>query len=282
VITGTTRLAAVIGTPVRHSLSPAILNAAFAAAGEDWAFVALEVPAGQGGAAVAAVRTLGLGGLSVTMPHKAAAHDAVEERTPEAADLGAVNCVFVRDDRLVGDNTDGPGFLDALREDPGIEVTGLRCAVVGAGGAGRAVIRALGAAGAADVAVLTRRPEPARRAAPLAGAAGRVGSPDDVAAADLVVNATSLGMGLGGPGEPLPVDPAALHPGQVVADLVYHPEVTPLVAAARDQGVRAVNGLGMLVHQAAHAFVRWTGGDPPIGAMSAAARAALATQSDVD
>jgi shikimate dehydrogenase len=270
VITGTTRLAAVIGTPVRHSLSPAILNAAFTAAGEDWAFVALEVPAGQGGAAVAAVRTLGLGGLSVTMPHKAAAHDAVEVRTPEAADLGAVNCVFFRDDRLVGDNTDGPGFLDALREDPGIEVTGLRCAVVGAGGAGRAVIRALGAAGAADVAVLTRRPEPARRAAPLAGAA------------DLVVNATSLGMGLGGPGEPLPVDPAALHPGQVVADLVYHPEVTPLVAAARDQGVRAVNGLGMLVHQAAHAFVRWTGGDPPIGAMNAAARAALATQSDVD
>jgi shikimate dehydrogenase len=275
VITGATRLAAVIGQPIRHSLSPAVLNAAFAAAGVDWAFLALEVPDGEGAAAVRAMRTLGLGGLSVTMPHKAAAHAAVDETTAVAAELEAVNCVFWRNDRLVGDNTDGPGFVDAVRRDGGLEVAGLRCVVVGAGGAGRAVVRALGAAGAADVAVVNRSPEPARRAAALAGAAGRVGSAADVPGADLVVNATSLGMGLA-PDEPLPCDPVALHAGQVVADLVYHPLVTPLLAAAEAQGARTVGGLGMLVHQAAHAFVRWTGAEAPIEAMTAAAQAGLA------
>jgi shikimate dehydrogenase len=277
VITGETRLAAVIGSPIRHSLSPTILNAAFAAGGVDWAFVALEVPEGLGGAALGAARTLGLGGLSVTMPHKAAVHDAVDARTVVAADLGAVNCVFRDGDRLVGDNTDGDGFLDGLRADAGIEPVGLRCVVVGAGGAGRALARALGAAGAADVAVVNRSPEPAARAAALAGRAGRVGTAADVAGADLVVNATSLGMGLARPGpDPLPVDPDALHPGQLVVDIVYHPVVTPLMREATARGATAVGGLGMLVHQAAHAYRRWTGDDPPIDAMTTAARHALA------
>jgi shikimate dehydrogenase len=274
VITGETRLAAVIGRPIRHSLSPVILNAAFDAAGLDWRFVALDVAPGDGAAAVRAARTLGLGGLSVTMPHKADAHAAVDETTAVAADLGAVNCVFWRSDRLVGDNTDGAGFLDALAEDPGLDVAGLRCVVIGAGGAGRAVVRALGAAGASDVAVVNRSPEPARRAAALAGPAGRVGAATDAAQADLVVNATPLGMGLGA-GEPLPLDPALLHEGQVVADLIYHPRVTPLLAAAAERGARATGGLGMLVHQAAHAFVRWTGAEAPVAAMAAAARAEL-------
>jgi len=271
VISGETRLAAVIGRPIRHSLSPVILNAAFDAAGLDWRFVALDVAPGDGAAAIRATRTLGLGGLSVTMPHKADAHDAVDETTAVAAELGAVNCVFWRGDRLVGDNTDGAGFLDALAEDPGIDVAGLRCVVVGAGGAGRAVVRALGAAGAIEVAVVNRSPEPAHRAAALAGAVGRVGAPQDAAGADLVVNATPLGMGLVA-GEPLPLDPALLREGQVVADLIYHPRVTPLLAAAADRGARTTGGLGMLVHQAAHAFARWTGADAPVAAMAAAAR----------
>lgn len=273
-ITGGTRLAAVIGRPIRHSLSPAIHNAAFAAAGADWVFLALEVPEGEGGAAVRAMRTLGIGGLSVTMPHKAAAYDAVDEATVVAAELGAVNCVFWRGDRLVGDNTDGAGFIDAIARDPGVDVAGLRCVVVGAGGAGRAIVRALAGAGAADVAVLNRSPQPAVAAAALAGRVGRVGGAPDVAGADLVVNATSLGMGLGAD-EPLPVDPGALHSGQVVADLVYQPLVTPLLAAARSRGAQAVGGLGMLVHQAAHAFGRWTGAEAPVQAMLAAARAEL-------
>jgi shikimate dehydrogenase len=287
VITGATRLAAVIGWPARHSLSPTIVNAAFVAAGLDWAYVAFEVPEGRGGDAVEAMRTLGLGGLSVTMPHKAAVWAAVDERTPVAAELGAVNCVFWRGDRLVGDNTDGAGLLDALRDDQGIEVAGLRCVVVGAGGAGRAVANALGWAGAADVAILNRSPKPAAEAAALAGAQGRVGTPADVGIADLVVNATPVGMAgdmraeSGGPA-PLPLDPGLLGPGQVVVDLIYHPLETPLLAAAATRGAAAVNGVGMLVHQAAHAFRRWTGREPSIDAMAAATRRELARRARAD
>ena len=284
VITGATRAAAVIGWPARHSLSPTILNAAFAAAGADWVYLAFEVPEGRAAEAVAAMRALGLGGLSVTMPHKAAVHDAVDERTPVAADLGAVNCVFWRGDRLVGDNTDGDGFLDALRHDHGIDVAGRRCVLVGAGGAGRAVARALGAAGAAEVAVVNRSPGPAARAAALAGPAGRVGVPADVGAADVVVNATPLGMGTarGDEPAPLPVDPQALRPAQVVVDLVYHPVDTPLLAAARRRGAAAVDGVSMLVHQGARAFRRWTGEPAPVSAMAAAARRELTRRAQVD
>jgi shikimate dehydrogenase len=286
-ITGATQVAAVVGWPVRHSLSPTILNAAFEAAGLDWVYLAFEVPAGRGADAVAAVRALGLGGLSVTMPHKAAVHDAVDERTPVAAALGAVNCVFRRGDSLVGDNTDGAGFLDALRLDHGVDVADRRCVVVGAGGAGRAVARALGEAGAADVAIVNRSPEPATRAAALAGGRGRVGAPADVGRADLVVNATPIGMGTrpvdadAAPGA-VPVDPDLLRAGQVVVDLIYHPEVTPLLAAARERGAVAVNGLGMLVHQAAHAFERWTGAAAPLDAMTAATRRELARRAQDD
>lgn len=283
-VTGATRVAAVIGSPVRHSLSPLLLNAAFSATGLDWVYAAFEVPDGEGAAAVGAMRTLGLGGLSVTMPHKAAAHDAVEVRTPVAAALGAVNCVFWEGDRLAGDNTDGAGFVDALAHDPGVGVGGRRCVLLGAGGAGRAVARALGEAGAAEVAVVNRSPGPAARAAELAGPAGRVGTAADVAAADLVVNATPIGMG--GRGERLgvasPVDPARLHAGQVVVDLVYHPVETPLLVAARSAGATAVNGVGMLVHQAAHAFSRWTGRDAPIAAMTATVAAELASRAPSD
>ena len=282
-ISGATHLAAVVGRPVRHSLSPTIMNAAFAAAGLDWVYTAFEVAEGRGADVVAAMRTLGIGGLSVTMPHKGAVHDAVDERTAVAADLGAVNCVFRQGDRLVGDNTDGAGFLDTLRLDRGVEVAGLRCVVVGAGGAGRAVARALGGAGAADVAVVNRSPEPAARAAQLAGSRGRVGTAADVPAADLVVNATPLGMGDVAAGEArLPVDPAALRSGQVVVDLVYHPEVTPLLAAAAARGATALNGVGMLVHQAAHAFVRWTGERAPLDAMADATRRELARRAQAD
>jgi shikimate dehydrogenase len=281
-VTGATRVAAVIGSPVRHSLSPVLLNAAFQAAGLDWVFAAFDVPEGAGGAAVAAMRTLGLGGLSVTMPHKAAAYGAVDERTPVADDLGAVNCVFHRDGRLVGDNTDGPGFLDALAIDEGVEPDGRRCVLVGAGGAGRAVARALGTGGAAEVVVVNRSPDPARRAAELAGAAGRVGDHGDVATAELVVNATPLGMA-GGSGEgELPLDPDLLHAGQVVVDLIYHPVETPLLAAARARGAVAVNGVGMLVHQAAHAFARWTGEAPPLREMATAIRHELGRRAPSD
>lgn len=278
-LTGQTRAAGVIGSPIRHSLSPVIFNAAFGAAGLDWAYLAFDVPEGAAGLAMGGMRALGLEGLSVTMPHKEAVIDALDGLSDDAEALGAVNCITRRGALLHGDNTDGPGFIDALQIDEGIEVSGARCAVVGAGGAGRAVARALARAGAASIVVVNRSPDPAARAVALAGDVARVGSTDDLEAAELVVNATPLGMGVvvttAGEPEPMPFDVDRLGAGQVVIDLVYHPAVTPLLAAARARGLRTVNGLGMLIHQAAHAFRLWTGEDAPLEAMSAAAVASL-------
>jgi shikimate dehydrogenase len=271
-ISGTTRLAGVIGTPIGHSLSPAIFNAAFDELGLDWVFLAFDVPAGQAPAALDAMRTLGLAGLSVTMPHKDAVAEVVDHCTPEAAALRAVNCVVPTADGLVGDNTDGAGFLDALRADVGFEARGRRVVVIGAGGGARAIVRAAARAGATDVAVVNRTAARAHEAAALAEGVGRVADHSAIGGADLVVNATSIGMGDGA----VPFDPALLQPGQVLADIVYHPSPTPLLSAARDRGVTAVGGLGMLVHQAGHAFRLWTGRDAPIAAMAAAAEAQLA------
>ena len=274
-----TRLAAIVGDPVRHSVSPAMHNAAFRALGLDWAFLAFEVPAGEALTALAGVRVLGLEGLSVTMPHKADVAAGVDRLTLAAEAVGAVNTVVRRAGGVLeGDNTDGSGLVDALRSDEGFEPGGRRCLVVGAGGAARAVIRALADAGAAEVVVVNRTPARAEAAAALAGAPGRVGSPADAAGADLVVNATPLGMGLSGPPdeEELPLDPSHIGAGQLVVDLIYHPPLTRFLELVRARGATAVNGLGMLVHQAARAFRLWTGEDPPLPVLSAAAVAALA------
>lgn len=266
----TTRLAGVIGDPIRHSLSPALHNAAFRALDLDWAFLAFEVPEGEADGAIAGVRALGIDGLSVTKPHKAAVVPLMDRLSPTAERLGAVNAVVRRGTELVGENTDGQGFLDALRVDHGFDPAGRRCVIRGAGGAGRAVILALAGAGATDIVVVAGRSvEKAEAGAALAGPAGRVGKVEEAADADLVVNATSLGMA----GEPAQavVDPALLGAGQLVVDLVY--PFTPFVEAARLRGATAVNGLGMLVHQAGHAFRLWTGEPAPLEAMSAAALA---------
>lgn len=273
-IGGATRVAAVIGSPVRHSRSPALVNAAFAQLGLDWRFVAFEVAAGEGAAAVAAMRTLGLGGLSVTMPHKADVIAALDRCSPAAAALGAVNCIAWEGDELVGHNTDGDGLVRSLAVDHGVAVAGRRCAVLGAGGAARSVVRALADAGASSVAVVNRTEARAVAAAELAGPVGEVARPDAVADAEVVVNATSVGMGAEpGDAAAVPIDVGLLGPDHVVVDLVYQPLETPLLVAAAARGARTVDGLGMLVHQAALAVGRWTGEDPDISVMAAAARA---------
>ncbi|MCU1346247.1 MAG: aroE [Acidimicrobiia bacterium] len=273
---GTTRVAAVIGSPIRHSLSPTIHNAGFAAAGLDWTYLAFEVADGATAEALAGMRAFGIAGLSVTMPHKSAVARLVDVLTAEAADLAAVNCVtLLADGRLEGHNTDGAGFLDALAAETGFDPAGRRCVVFGAGGAARAVIRALGAGGASEVVVVNRSAEAAERAAALAPDSSRVAGPQAVASAvrsaDLVVNATPVGMD----GRSLPFDVDLLREGQLVADLIYHPACTPLLQAAATRGTVTVNGLGMLVHQAAHAWSRWTGQPAPLAAMARAAQAGL-------
>jgi shikimate dehydrogenase len=267
---------AVIGDPIAHSLSPLLHNAAFAALGLDWVSVGFRVPGGEAQRALAAARALSLRGLSVTMPHKAEVAAHVNELTPTARRLGAVNCVIIDDGRLIGDNTDGRGFLAALQRATGIDPVGLRCLVLGAGGAARAVVVALADAGASDVAVWARRLEPANAAAELAGTVGRLGQPHETATADLIVNATPAGMaGSAAAGERPPVDPAALSSDHVVVDLIYEPRRTAWLEACAAQGATTLGGLGMLVHQAAAQIEAWTGLEAPVGEMWAAAEAAM-------
>jgi shikimate dehydrogenase len=264
-LTARTRVVGIIGDPVRHSQSPAMHNAAFAALGLDWVYVAFPVPAGRGGEAVAAVSALGLAGLNVTMPHKGDAARACHQLTPEAAALGAVNTVVASDDGVVlGTSTDGEGFLRAVA-DEGLDIGGRTCVVVGAGGAGRAI--ALAAAGAgARVTVAARRPGAATSAAELFGGDAVALDGLDASPYDVVVNATPVGMH----GEPPPFDAERLHPAQFVFDAVY-PAETALMAAARRHGARCAGGLGMLVHQGALAFELWTGSPAPVDVMRHAA-----------
>lgn len=271
--TGRTRVLAVIGHPVAHSLSPVIHNAAFAALDLDWVYVALPVPAGSGGDAVRSLRHLGLAGLNVTAPHKEAAAEACDDLSDEAALLRAVNTVIVREDGSIrGESTDGPGFLDSLAEE-GVDCRGTRTLVLGGGGAARAVVVALVRAGA-EVVVGARDPSRASRAGALAGGGAvlSLGEAErSLAEFALVVQATSVGMA----GEEAVLDASRLGPGQVAIDLVYHPADTRFLLAAKEAGARTVGGIGMLVHQAAHSFRIWTGHEAPLAVMWTAARDAL-------
>lgn len=261
-----TRLAAVIGSPVAHSLSPALHNAAFAAAGLDWRFMAFEVAPGAAPEALAAMRTLGIRGLAVTMPHKADMADAVDRLDAAAAALRSVNTVVLDDDgSTLGSSTDGDGFVASLGAE-GVEVEGRRVVVIGAGGAARSIVDALGRAEVADIAIVNRTVDAALTASELAVAA-RVGTDVDIAHADILVNATSIGMA----GDDLPVPVEVLRDSLVVADIVYHPLATALLRAARAAGATVVDGLGMLVHQAVLQQERWTGHRPDPAVMRAAA-----------
>ncbi len=273
------RIAAVIGSPVAHSLSPVIHQAAFDAAGVAWVYTAFEIAPGSAGEAIAAMRLLGLAGLSVTMPHKSDVARMVDRLEPAARALAAVNTVSWDGDDLVGSSTDGAGFVASLAE-AGVDVTAARVAVIGAGGAARSVIDALGRAGASDITVLNRTRDRAEQAATLSPAAS-VGIVSDVTRADIVVNATSVGMGV----EPddatfddMACDPGLLRAGQIVADLVYHPLETAWMVAAADIGASTIDGLGMLVHQAALQQERWLGHRPDAAPMRAAAVAELAAR----
>jgi shikimate dehydrogenase len=285
--TATTRVTGVIGDPVRHSLSPELHNAAFAALGLDWVYVAFGVRAGRGAEAVAAMRTLGLAGLSVTMPHKADVVGQLDRLGPTATRLGVVNTISwaptVDGWELEGESTDGAGFIDALRGDDGFDPSGRRCLVFGSGGAARSVTLALAEAGAAAVEVVARRADLAEQCASLAGPVGSAHAAipggklltDAIANAELVVNATPVGMA-SHDGLPFDIDPRLLRADQFVADLIYSPASTPLLAAARRQGAGTANGLGTLIHQAGRQVAIWTARPAPLEAMSVAALAALA------
>jgi shikimate dehydrogenase len=275
----TPRIAAVIGSPVAHSLSPVIHQAAFDAAGVSWTYTAFEIAAGRAADAIASMRLLRLAGLSVTMPHKSDVARLVDRLDPAALALDSVNTISWDGDELVGSSTDGAGFVASLVE-AGVDVQDARFAVIGAGGAARSVIDALGRSGVADITVLNRSRDRAEQAATLASAAS-VGIVSDVTRADVVVNATSVGMGIDpatAAADDLPCDPQLLHADQVIVDLVYHPLETAWMRAAEAVGARTVDGLGMLVHQAALQQQAWLGCQPETSVMRDAALAELAAR----
>ncbi|HEX9124701.1 MAG TPA: shikimate dehydrogenase [Actinomycetota bacterium] len=274
-VSGATRLVGVIAWPASHSLSPVIHNAAFAALGLDWVYLPLAVPPGSLAAALQGLVALGFAGANVTMPHKTEAAERISELSEDAALLRAVNTIVVGTAGLEGHNTDAPGFDRFLRRDAGFDPAGHSALLYGAGGAARACALALVRGGLAHLTVAVR--DPARAEALGAAIRGQDTElhivPFWEAArirADLLVNATPVG----GEGEPFEGPP--LGPDTLVVDLVYRPSVTPLLEAARAAGAPAFGGLGLLLHQAALSFQLWTGQDPSMSVMSAAALAELA------
>lgn len=263
-----TRLAFVLGWPIGHSRSPAMLDAAFAAAGLDARMEPRAVPPERLADVIAELRALPMLGASVTVPHKLAVAALCDELAPDARAIGAVNCLQLDGDRLVGHNTDAGGFLDALVA-AGFELRGKRAILLGAGGAARAVAYAL--RGARAIEVVARRPTEVAWARAWPWTAEQLR--ECFARADLVVDCTSAGLEPASDAElaaGLPV--AELPPAAWVGTLVYHRRTRLLDAAA---GHPTFDGRAMLVHQAARAFALWTGREPPIEIMSRALDASL-------
>ncbi len=266
-ISGKAIVAGVMGWPVGHSRSPVLHNFWLARAGIDGAYIPMAVPPDRLGEALRALPALGFAGTNVTIPHKEAAFAAVDEADGIARRIGAVNTVVVRGDgALSGSNTDAFGFVEALRSRLGTwSGTGIAAAVLGAGGAARAIVAALQNEGAGEIRLVNRTRGRAdalceRFGAPLVAVDWheREGALEGAA---LVVNTTSLGMAGGAPLE-LRLD--GLPAEAVVNDIVYTPLETPLLAAARARGCRAVDGLEMLLHQARPGFAAWYGAEPVV------------------
>lgn len=284
-ISGATRVCGVIGCPVEHSLSPAMHNAAITELGLDFIYVPFRVEPADLPRAIGGMRAFGIRGLNATIPHKEAIVPLLDDVDDAARALGAVNTVWNDGGVLRGSNTDGLGFAAPLAA-MGFDCGGKRALVIGAGGAARAVIYRLLKDGA-RVTIANRSVDRARAVAAQIGSAagmpcaavidmgdaGALGA--HASAADLVVNATSVGMS---PRSDVPpVVPAEwLHGGQVVYDLVYRPLETSLLGAAAAAGAVTIDGVDMLVHQGAAALRWWSGADPPIDVMRQAVLEGLA------
>jgi shikimate dehydrogenase len=277
----------IIGYPLSHALSPVIHNAAYEAMGLDARYEGWETPPEEVGAAVGRLRTRDdCLGMNVTVPHKQAVMQHLDEIESTAAAIGAVNTVEKRNGRLIGHNTDRSGYLRSLVE-AGCPIKGKSVLIVGYGGVERAIAYALAEAGATSVAVYGRRPEGVSEALAQLRATSPFpmnleAVPDDerdlrmaVQAADIVVNCTPIGMLHSGTEGKSAVPGEMLEPGQWVSDAVYNPLETELLRLARERGAHAVDGLGMLVYQAADAIKIWTGRDAPVDIMRSAALKAL-------
>lgn len=282
-ITGTTRLACLLGQPARHSLSPAIHNAVFSSANIDAVYLAFDVAVDDLARVVSGLRAVNFLGASVTMPHKEAVISLCDSITERAQLLESVNTLIVgADGLLLGDSTDGMGCVGALLAN-GVRIASQRVVVVGAGATARACVQALCAAGAASVGVFNRTESRAQSAALLAGSLGHVVGESEIATADIIVHATPQGMHKQGMSEQgmgnVPFDVRLLRKHHVVLDAVYQPLETPLLAHARAVGATAIDGLHMLIHQGIEQQFLWTGNRPEPGPMRAAGERELVKRS---
>ena len=280
-ITGKTRLLAVIGAPIGHSLSPIIQNAALHAAGLDYVYTALPVRADALASAVRGLRDAGIAGFNVTIPFKTEIIPLLDALSEDARRIHAVNTVVIEDGRMVGHNTDVAGFLAGFAE-RGIALTGKNAVLIGAGGAARAALWGLLRSGISSVVIGVRNASKGAALAADFAADGdvRAVSFDDsawIAAcsdADLVVQTTPLGMTPHTEEMP-PVDAAVINPSAVVYDLIYTPAETRFLREARARGCETINGETMLVAQGAEAFHLWTGIRPDVELMKRVLREEL-------
>ena len=262
---------AVLGQPISHSRSPAMHTAALAELGlaDQWSYEAIEVAPEDFDERLRAMPGEGFVGANVTVPHKLAALAIADEASEAARAIGAANTLSFADGRIAAENTDATGLLDALPESP----SGARALVLGAGGSARAVVWAL-VNGGAEVTIWNRTPQKAERLAHEFGASAAEAV--DVGGFDLLVNATTVGMGASTKAssdlESFPVDADALGERHQLVDLAYGAVQTELVRAARARGARVVDGLEVLVRQGAASLRIWTGLDPPIEVMRRAVR----------
>jgi shikimate dehydrogenase len=279
----TTRLVILLGTPLGHLVSPAMHNSAFAELGIDYCYLPVEVATEDLATVFAGLKRMNLAGGNVTVPHKIRIIELLDRLDPLARSIGAVNTICLEQGQAVGYNTDGYGFLRSLQEVAGISPAGQRFFLLGAGGAARAIAMTLAAEGAETIIISNRSAERAeilaeelnRAIRPCAKMVAAEPKAQQAALAEstVLINCTSLGMAPAG--DILALDPALLHPGLTVADTVYNPIRTRLLAAAEAIGCRTVPGLGMLIHQGAAAFTIWTGHEPSIATMRQAALAQL-------
>jgi shikimate dehydrogenase len=288
-INAATRLCAVLGAPIRHSASPAMHNAAFAALGLDWRYLAFEVSPENLRAAIDGAKVMGFAGLNLTVPHKLLAVEMMDVLDESAKIWGAVNTIKFDSGagilpansdhtgkmtvplkiRAVGFNTDADGLVNSLREDLGLELRGAKVLLLGAGGAGRTAALKLATENVAELFLVNRTSGNAQEIANeikarFASAKVVVGFPE--ANVDLILNATSLGL-KSEDSSPLDESVFSLKQTRAVYDMIYRPAETKLLAAAKTAGCKTANGLGMLLHQGAKAFEIWTGQPAPLVVM---------------
>ena len=271
-------LVGAFGDPIAENPTGAMQEAAFRALDLNWRYLTIEVHAADLAAAVAGMRAMNFRGINLTIPHKVEVLRHLDEIAPDARLIGAVNTVRRDGDRLVGENTDGKGFLRSLQAVP-IDPRGRRVVILGAGGAAKAIAVELALAGASHITVVNRSVERGRALAD--GLARTVGTASDFEpwvsshrvpdGTEILVNATSIGLFPGIEAVP-EVDFATIRPGMVVCDVIPNPPRTRFLAMAEERGATTLDGLGMLVYQGAIAFTMWTGREAPTDVMHRALR----------